>query len=101
MNTERHSIYSTILSGGLMLTTIFGPGGGYYIDKVMGGAGTVIIPLDNGKKQTTVIPKGSSTVVIDENSPGSSPDYYKVIEDEDRPRRYLNDEPFEGSEDLE
>ena len=82
MNTERNSIYATLLSGGLLLTTVFTPGGGYYIDKLFGG-GAVVIPLDNGQRQTTIIPKGrGNAVVLDENQPGSA-DYYKTIGDEE------------------
>lgn len=86
MNTERNSIYATLLSGGLLLTTVFTPGGGYYIQKMLGG-GVTVIPLDNGQRQTTIIPKGrGNAVVIDENQSGSA-DYYKTIGDDEEEKR--------------
>lgn len=82
MKTVRNSTYSSLLSVGLLLTTVFTPGGGYYIQKMLNG-GAVVIPLDNGQRQTTIIPKGrGNAVILDENQSGSA-DYYKTIGDEE------------------
>ena len=82
MNNKRNYIYSTLLSGGILFTTVFTPRGDFYIQKMFNG-GAVVIPLDNGQRQTTIIPKGrNNAVILDENQPGSS-DYYKTIGDDD------------------